>query len=197
MQSVSTRRFAHVPLAAIIVAAVGLVGGMVSLGVTNNLPWQSEGSASVQVTTSSSEGSLIKGARSTGQGDGMIGPGTTMSAGRPMIAAAPGTGSGEGLIGPDVSLYRPSGGLSMDRADGLRDYSSRPSVGQPDVNSSIVPGLGEGYIGPGASPLPSLREPATSNPNDAIERSYGDIGFTDESTVSSDEMIHQPEGTPR
>lgn len=192
MQSASTRRFAHVPIAAIIIAAVGLVGGIVSLGVTDNLPWQSEGGASVQMATSSREGSLIKGARGSGQGDGLIGPGTTMSAARPAVAPVPGVGQGEGLIGPDVSLYQPGGGVSMDRADSVQDNAPRPSIGQPDVNNSVVPGLGEGYIGPGAAPLPSFGEPDAS-----IPRSYGDIGFTDESTVSSDEMIVQPEGTPR
>jgi hypothetical protein len=198
MQSASTRRLAHVPIAAIVIAAVALVAGIVSLGVTDNLPWQSEGAASVQQVMVNSDNPLIKGAPGHGQGDGRIGANTTTTSSRPLIKGAPAHGQGEGIVGPDVSLYVPrvQTGPSMDRADGLTPDTA-PATRGGMVDNGFVIGLGEGYIGPGASTLPSIREAEASNPNDAIDRGYWGVGFTDESTTSSSVVIDQPPGTPR
>jgi hypothetical protein len=198
MQSASTRRLAHVPIAAIVIAAVALVAGIVSLGVTDNLPWQSEGTASVQSQAMTSDNPLIKGAPGHGQGDGRIGANNTTTSNRPLVKGAPAHGHGEGIIGPDVSLYVPSvqTGSPMDRADGLtRD--TKPATRGATVDDAFVIGLGEGYIGPGASTLPAIREVEASNPNDAIDRGYWGVGFTDESTPSSTVVIDQLPGTPR
>lgn len=198
MQSASTRRLAHVPIAAIVIAAIALIAGIVSLGVTDNLPWQSEGTASVQPAVVNSDNPLIKGGIGTGQGEGMVGQNVTTSSSRPTVKGAPAHGQGEGMIGPDVSLYVPNvqSQPSMDRADGLtRDTA--PATRGAVVDNGFVIGLGEGYIGPGASTLPYIRQAEASDPKDAIDRGYWGVGFTDESTTSNTEPIDQPVGTDR
>ena len=94
MQSSSTARFTRIPLAVIVVLAVGLAGGFVALYATENLPGQG-GSSSLTalapvVLPPSGEDSV-----SPRHIEALLGPGATLDSPRSTIKGAPSYGQRE------------------------------------------------------------------------------------------------------
>ena len=167
MQTATARRFAHAPLAAAIVVAAGLAGGVASLGMTDNLPWQSDSAAIVQQNTSGTGGNpLIKGGRGTGSGEGLIGPNAGFVSRAPVITGAPSLRQGEGLIGPGAAEL-PSSALPnvVDRADTLSERG-QPLLQVGPGNDVVGFTESEGQTGPGSTSLPHSTDGSLPGPYD-------------------------------
>ena len=167
MQTATARRFAHAPLAAAIVVAAGLAGGVASLGMTDNLPWQSDGAAIVQQNTGGTgDNPLIKGGRGAGSGEGLIGPNAGFVTRGPVITGAPSLGQGEGLIGPGTAEL-PASSLpnGQDRADSLTEQR-QPLLQVGPGNDVIGFTESEGQAGPSQTSLPHSKDGSLPGPYD-------------------------------
>lgn len=102
MQSATTRRFAPVPLAAALIVAAGLAGGIIALGVTDNLPGQ-DGAASDQVAPAvvvPADEYMLNRLQVAPES----GTGATLDSALPMIKGVPSIEQGDGLSDPRTSV---------------------------------------------------------------------------------------------